>query len=37
MNKYIGGQQQVYNFQIIKNPKTLKDRLGQKSLKYSYY
>ena len=37
MNKYRGAEQQVHNFKIIKNLKTLKDRLGhwQKLVKYS--
>ena len=36
MNKYIAAQQQDHNFKnlIIKNPKTLKDRLGQKLVNY---
>ena len=35
MKKYIGTEQQVRNFKIIKNSKALNNRLGKKSVKYS--
>ena len=35
INKYIDAQQQVHNFKIIKNSKTLNNRLEQKLAKHS--